>query len=116
LEPVKSKEEEAEKKPSTPKKTPKSTPKRKRSDDAEDADTKKRKTDETWVDDHGRVFKWEGESYLDKGRTFYSSIRINDEVFSIGDTVYLASPSDVEPYIGKILALWEVRSSRIITF
>ena len=102
----------AEVKPTKKTPTPKIL-KRKRDGNEEEETTtpnKKKKSvgAEKWATDQDRLFKWAGDKYKENNKTFYSSVIIDDEIYSIGDTVYLTSPADVPYYIGKVLALWEV--------
>jgi hypothetical protein len=49
-------------------------------------------------------FEWVGDPIDDKGK-YFKAIRINEEIYKIGDCVYLPSPDDYEPYIGAIVLL-----------
>eukprot|EP00029_Vermamoeba_vermiformis_P008849 TRINITY_DN4251_c0_g1_i1.p1 TRINITY_DN4251_c0_g1~~TRINITY_DN4251_c0_g1_i1.p1 ORF type:complete len:474 (+),score=162.51 TRINITY_DN4251_c0_g1_i1:24-1424(+) len=46
------------------------------------------------------------------GKTFYSSVTVNDKKFSVGDTIYLISETSPDPYIGIIESLYETKTGR----
>ncbi|KAG9296763.1 hypothetical protein G9A89_001396 [Geosiphon pyriformis] len=58
------------------------------------------------------VVAWIGEKITHNSRSYYRSVKIDDEVINIGDSVYLRNEDSEESWVAKIMYMWEDKKER----
>mmetsp|Transcript_2360 Transcript_2360/g.3791 ORF Transcript_2360/g.3791 Transcript_2360/m.3791 type:complete len:223 (-) Transcript_2360:100-768(-) len=75
---------------------------------SEITELEKKQIGDSWIDGSGQKCRWISDiDHTDGVNRYFSSVLIDNRLFKLGDTVYVYSPRGSEPYIGKIICLYQ---------